>query len=304
MKKAYFAKGDCFITVEEALDKQIREALFCASENCRIPVTPRRSHFREINHKKKVIPSHFMIKGKRDHDSDCCYNTEGQLKIIAKDSEDALSSTDNQKFLLRLNLITSEMKKDKDSSSKDVQSSSKKPSTKTYENKGKLNSYLSTMSKIMKLQSEVENNQELNQLIKLDVGRKQVRWSQFFYNEDRHRQCYNYVHTNSIHPVCICGEISSIELNKKFNCYSLKLKKRKLNEVSNDEDGIKRVPSILVNVYNESVAKHIKYKNEVEQLKNISFFSFIKTSSKPYLKDVLYLNMYGFVHHSKQIYVF
>lgn len=307
MPFAYYEKEKREISVDEAREKEFKTSLFCITESCQAPISYVGPSERNYPDKVVLVKDYFKLKtSKEPHVDNCKYNTEGQLKIFARDSEGVLTSLGNGKFNFRLNLITSSLKSTKAKGLSDEETSIQgltKAPTKKYESKGKVNPYLSTMNRILKLRSELEDNRELSELVNLNFGRQNISWVEFYYSEEHYRKCYNYVSKKKAnHPICLEGIIDAIkEPSDNFPFYSVSLIKPRVDNV--DKDGLKRRPSVSIVLYNESILKYIQ--SEMAKGKeNIAFYSVLKVKSKPYGSGMEYLNITGYINHKQQVHIF
>ena len=305
MPKANYFNDE--ITIEEARDKGITTNLFCVG--CKAPISYV-GPFKRIygDNKVSIVRDYFKLANTYTHGENCKYNTEGRVKIMARDSDDILKSIDNGKYNFRMNLIATSLRKLRkeqiDNGSKNTLSDDvNKPKNKEYESNGKLNSYLSTMNKILVLRSEIEENKELSTLIQLKFGAENISWNKFYYSTEEHIKCFKYINGNNIkHPVCIEGKIKLIkEPKENFKYHSVVLTKPYIDKA--DADGFKRIPSVEVAVYNQSVVDYIKA--EVEKGNDhIVFYSFITVNEKIYGENSKYLNIKGSIFHKKQVNVY
>lgn len=308
MPKAIYSIGkeNREVTVEEARNEGITTNLFCVC--CNAPLSYVAPFKRRSGNNFSTVRDYFRLAKNSFHDQDCKYNTEGRVKIIARDSDEILKSIGNGKYNFKMNLIASSLKRIKQEQVKNesenlLVGNASTPKNKEYKNSGKLNSYLSTMNKILVLRSEIEENRELSNLIQLEFETETINWNKFYYSTDEYIKCFNNISRNNIkHPICIEGKIKLIrEPNEKFKYYSLVLTKPYIDKF--DEDGFKRIPSVEVHVFNQSVIEYIKAKMEKGN-KHIAFYSFVTTNEKPYEGNIKYLNIRGSIFHKKQVHVF
>ncbi|MFB6467422.1 hypothetical protein ACE38V_11495 [Cytobacillus sp. Hz8] len=308
MPEAFYKVENEKITVDEARERGIKKDLQCISKCCRVELSYVGPYKRKYSDKVVIVRDYFKLASNKQHDENCKFNTEGQVKIIARNSDGILTSINNKEYNFRLNLLASSLNKIKQNRQLDnntildeaINSGQK---NKTYENQGKLDSYLSTMNKIMKLRSEIEENKELSGLVKLEFGDQSINWNKFYYSTEEYIKCFNYLNRNKInHPICIEGKIGEIKKpSASYPYYSIELKKPWIEEA--DPDGFIRIPSVSITVFNESIAKDIMSKME-EGNEYIAFYSFIKVNSNSYGERTKFLNIRGSIYHRKQVHVF
>ena len=305
MKESFHTLKNRNVTIDEAVEGSIRDNLFCSTNACRIPISFRASHFRQTKDKQSLVQAHFKVKNE-NHVEICPFNTVGQIKIIARDSDGVLESLNKGAHLFRLNLITSTFKWEGSGQVEKVRSQGKSPNagvTKRYESKGKLTPYLSTVSRIMKLRSEIEDNTELSSVIKLDFNNEEISWSKFYYERENYRKCFNYIKSKKpSHPVCIEGKIKGIEeVSGKSNYYRVNLVSSWVEKA--DKDDIIRIPSVSIYVYSKAVAEHIISEHDAGK-RGIVFYSQLTAKAKPYTLAQEYLNINGVINNEQQVYLF
>lgn len=300
------------ITVKQAVEKSVKDDLECITECCRVPISLCNEYYRQKNDNTTLVKAHFKLMGikggKNTHHINCKYNTKGQLEIIARDSDGVLTSLEEGKNTFRLNLITSSLRNTGISKGKSegfLSEGQSSKTTKKYINEGKITPYLSTVHRIMKLRSEIENNKELNNIVKLNFKGKNIPWSKFYFEKQDYRRCYDYLTKGEVtHPICIEGTIKDTlqEPTDRFKFYTMRLSSPYIEE--SDKDGTKRIPSVSIKLNNLKDVNFIK--SELEKGKrNIVFYSDIKTHQGSYnnsVVEMLYIN--GEIHHSRQYYMF
>ncbi|QHE60388.1 hypothetical protein FHE72_04535 [Rossellomorea vietnamensis] len=310
MKEAFHTVLNKKITIDEARENErLRKPLECISDNCNSKISFVRDFSRQRGEITSVIPAHFKLsKGEESHNENCKFNTSGLLKTYARESDGLLESLENQKFQFRLNLLTNSLKSN---SKKENMSLNEKdlvsPSRKSvrYESSGKIDPYLSTIKRILRLKQEVEEDEELRKMIKIDLSGKKIPWYRFYFESNRWYECFRYLNKlnfQNTHPICIEGSIRRINPPKdNFNFYSILLigKAKRGDGVELD-----RVPSISVVIKNNELSRVIQKQCEGGK-KNISLCSFVTTvGEKNYNSKVIYLNMNSTIFNSKQIHVY
>ncbi|WP_227394397.1 hypothetical protein [Jeotgalibacillus aurantiacus] len=304
MEDAFYSIKNDDISIDYATENSIKEHLYCVTPNCRIPISYRRASIRKVNDKDSIVKAHFMRKGTKEHDENCKFNTLGFVKVTARDSDGILTSIGDGMYNFRLNLITSALRSPKsinlNGAARPDLVQPTKQATKKYENKGKIDPYLSTMHKILKLRTEIEDNKELSNIIKLKYNGQEIPWKNFYFERDDYRRCFTYLEKNKIeHPICLEGKIKEIkEPNEKFDYYSVKLTSIWIEDT--DRDGVKRIPSVSVNVYNKKVGEYIQ-SEYVKGKRDLAFYSSLQTRAGVFDQDTTYLNIIGYINHKQQI---
>lgn len=222
----------------------------CCSPGCGAQLSFVSRHKRRYSKKTIEIAPCFRLKKNEEHDLSCKYNIDGQLKIIAKDSEsEVFSAISQSKYEFRLHILIKALRELKNN---DIEAKGKiwggsKDQNKSYSNKGKLSSYLKTLRQILELRALCEDNQELKKLVVLKFKEKKITWENFYFD---HSNLERFVRTHGINtpaiPLAISGRIHEIRYpTKKFKFYAIELNSP---FVEPDENGVvkKPVPQILL----------------------------------------------------------
>ncbi|MBU5313478.1 hypothetical protein KQI38_15760 [Tissierella carlieri] len=308
LRKALFNSKE--IKIEEA-SEDMRGNLKC--HICNVELTYVKGYKKEINEKTYYINPYFRLKSKEnDHLLECKYNTEGCLTIMAKESSDKiLEDLGLGKFNFRLHLISESLRETGKAGIKEnglgEDSTSQKSKEKEYKKKEeRLDSYLSTMKKIMELRNALEENKDISSKVTLEfynstLNKKQkINWNNFYYEIDDYGACYLYVkNKRPQHPICIAGKIRSItEPKPEYDFYSIKLESPKPVQ----EEGAYKVPAIEIKVQNKKLNDMIR--NQVG--KNILIYcNFWALEPQTWKEDKYYfLNIKGSLVHKNQILIF
>lgn len=310
MSEAYYTEDNKIIKIDYA-NKAMNGSLKCKTEKCRVPVIFVDAHKKKYADKTVVVNPYFRLESnEKSHHMDCKYNTKGQVEVIARESDDnILKAIEEGKYNFRLNIIDEALKtlnsSNKDESENEEPSQTLKHPSKVYVNQGKLNSYFSTMQRIMELRSLTETNDELRELIELQYDKQKIKWSKFYFESDDLSRCYTYIKRNDVtHPICIEGVLKGIVLpSENFKFHVLKLR---WPRVEPDESGILNLPTVELIINNNKVLEYIQSN---ASLRNVAVYSKFRVSeSKIYVKQdqtgtkkFRYLNIKGNLYHPKQI---
>jgi len=174
MKKASFNGKEVDLTnVEESMKGNLK----CIE--CGIDVTYTKPYKRRCGEKEIDITGYFRIANK-EHSLGCKYNTLGEIKRIVEGmpDKDLVSEIENNKFLVRLNLISDKIEEQKEIINKTYLNDGTDNELKTkkiYEAGKRITVYLSTMKKIIKLRDEVDNNSDLSSNLQLEFYNKKSK---------------------------------------------------------------------------------------------------------------------------------
>ncbi|HDX9590739.1 TPA: hypothetical protein ROX98_003793 [Bacillus pseudomycoides] len=226
MKKAYSTIKNEDVTAKYVENHQeLKVGLEC--HICRIGVAHKRSYKRI----ESPVPTHFTRKPRIEHKEGCKYNTVGQVTEIAKDSDDKiLESIKKNKFSFRLTMIHEPLrdlsKQSNSSTNNDGITAPKKD--RKYVSKGKLSSYLATMKKVLELRKAVEDDDsnELESIIEIQMYGKKIKWPNFYYDQERYLDAYNYLKSLGFkrHPICVEGIVNNVSPLGQGDCYAVNLR--------------------------------------------------------------------------------
>lgn len=226
MKTAYSKKKNQDVTAKYVEEHpQLKEGLEC--HKCRKDVSHKNGHFRA----EAWIPTHFTRKPGVNHEEWCKYNTVGQVTVLAKKSDDnILESVKKNKFTFRLTMIHEPLKDlgKQSTTSTNKSGNTNPPKNKSYVSKGKLSSYLATMQKILELRKAVEDDDsnELESAIEIQMYGKKIKWLNFYYNQERYLDAYDYLKSLGFkrHPICIEGIVNNVSPLDQGDRYAVNLR--------------------------------------------------------------------------------
>jgi hypothetical protein len=310
MPKAYHEKDKKVVNIDEA-NSSMNNSLLCETAECRVAVTFVNAHKKKFADKTVVVNPYFRLtSGENNHKTGCKYNIKGQIEVIVRGSDDdILKAIQDNRFNFRLNVIDEALKKLNNLSKSDINEENElintNKSSKIFVNQGKLDSYLSTMQKIMKLRLLAESNEELREMIILQYGKQEIKWSKFYYDSADLQKCYTYINRNDVtHPICIDGVIKEISAPKgNLKYFVLKLTSPWADP---DKNGVINRPVIELIIQNDKVLNYIQ--SDIK-LTNIAVYSKFRVSeSKVQIypggdgtKKMRYLNIKGDLYHKNQI---
>lgn len=259
------------------------------------------SHERDLGERKIIIQKYFRLKRGEEHEEGCKYTVDGAvLNIYASCADDELMSKRDNKYVVRLMLISKDVAKNESTKLADESGHGKRQHN--YISSGKKIAYLSTMNQIMKLRTLVDDNSDLENKINLqcydgnDVPYL-VSWKDFYYdseNENDFSRLLRYLTNKKVyHPICVVGYIKSIS-EYKTGRFCIKL------ETISDE-GNER---IAIEIYFENNQIYEQFKDK-KDFKIITYASFKFYSNKTWIapdgEKFIYYNITGNVYDIKQI---
>lgn len=175
--------------------------------------------YERVNKGVSIIVEHyFKLRQKHAHADECHYNIEAQIKTAVRDADpDAIQQL--QKGLYELRLMFPE-------SYKTAPPSNGSPATfdasrgsngrgRKFVSSGKLNSYLNTAGRILKVRNYCEDHQDIEEHLVLSFDGRKVRWSDFYIEQDEYATAYTQLSAGRIdYPIAVTGTIQEINQRK------------------------------------------------------------------------------------------
>ena len=161
-----------------------------------------------------VVEHYFKLRQKHVHTDECPYNIEAQVKAAVKDADpEAVQQLRKGVYELRLmfpesykTARPSDPLQDASDSPRGARNGGRK-----YVSSGKLNSYLNTAARILKVRQYCEENQDIEEHLVLTFGEHKVRWSEFYIEQDEYATAYQSLSAVGVdHPLAVAGTIQSI----------------------------------------------------------------------------------------------
>jgi hypothetical protein len=161
-----------------------------------------------------AVEHYFKLRQKHVHADECQYNIEAQIKAAVQDA-DPEAVHQLRKGLYELRLMFPESYKTARPSDQllDASDSANGPRKggRKYVSTGKLNSYLNTAARILKVRQYCEENQDIEEHLVLSFGDHKVQWSEFYIEQDEYATAYQRLSAGSVdHPIAVAGTIQSI----------------------------------------------------------------------------------------------
>lgn len=251
MTQARDAETGRLLSVSDCEGLVPRPPFVCATEGCRAGVQFIDRHERQLATKTVEVAPHFRLNPRARHVGSCRYNTAGQMRIIARDSDSrVLENIEQGKYTFRLHILHDALKRTEQGS----QPTTAKPTagrrrhTQQIERRGRLNSYIRTLGQILTLRAKAHEDAELAGTLSLDYRGKQIPWKHFYFETEDFGDCFRQLERagGKAHPVCLAGTVERIESpTEQFSKHKIRLL---APWVDPDEDGQidKPVASIAV----------------------------------------------------------
>ncbi|PFJ40193.1 hypothetical protein COJ00_27065 [Priestia megaterium] len=292
MKKAFSEILKTEVLAEEVSENEsLKNGLRC--RDCGIPVSHRREHKRN----ESLISAHFVRR--QEHNESCQYHAEGQMKVLARLSDDdVLSSLDKKNFIFRLTMIHDELdgKKEKEKD-KAPQGTKVSPTNKEYEGKGRLSSYLGTMKKIIELRNILaDDKRDLTSIVEINFRGKKIKWDNFYYEPERYLEAYKYVKNQKRedrHPICIEGIVQTIQPMSAIDNYAINLR---WGKQSTNSKGVLQIPSPSIIYVTKKQLSELGVKPG-QRIAVCTLFSYALSASK--VRE--FLNVKGIFKHKHQL---
>ncbi len=312
MSKARLITNNQEILVDNATEEmRNRKLLKCYSDDCNAKVTWARISKKNYEIEKKYYR---LLNGER-HCKTCSYNTLGQVQIIAKKADNNIIQNINKgQYEFRINIVYEALlrvyDKKVEQSSLNKDDSKEVNKEKKYKKSGVTSPYLAIMRDIMKLRGQVEDNRELESIIKIKNKGHSITWHNFYYDVGDEKKLYKYVEKNGyIHkdkskrlsyPVCIEGVVDKkIEWNEnRISFINFKLSKF----IEPDENGHINFYRCSLITKNKEIVDSIN--NNIAQNKKIKIVSYFVPSIKFTINNKYEnYNINGWINNEQQIYI-
>lgn len=225
----------------------------------------------ERNGRRVIVPHYFKLKKNVVHEDTCTFNVLGQVKTIAaaESTPEFIGQFEDGVFELRLLLPENPKKKDVGNtkqSGEDEVKAGRPGGEKKYVSAGRLNSYLNTAARVMKLRAFCEEHSEIEDHLILKFGTTQIFWKDFFFEVDDYKRLYRLLgKMTHPYPVAVSGKIDKITRREskyeKGSAYWLVSLDQAYEEP--DENGVVNKTSMAITVYDERLLAHFKEDDDV-----------------------------------------
>lgn len=266
---------------------------YCSAKVCYVA-----KHKRTIGNREIYINSHFRLSPGNNHSEGCRYSIDGAIRdIYAKHADSEYLTKSQNKYIVRI-LFTDQLRTDVNQTKAKNFGGTKSKQNLNYISTGKKTAYLSTIQRIIKLYTLIENDKELQERVTLTFNSKgdvveEIPWKNFFFDiskENETKRLYGYLSTSLLHsPLCICGTILEIKCINENYCFVLA------------KDSICNSERVVVELYvNKKSAR--KYLSSVGQ--KIAIYSTLQISDKLWSgkgTEIIFHNVIGNVSDERQI---
>ncbi|REC93589.1 hypothetical protein [Kushneria indalinina] len=246
------------ISIAERLD--YTSPLEC--EFCNAKVSFVNGFTREVGDNIVFVNPYFRLKTGNAHGPECRYNIKGQVKIIARESdENFLAQTESGKFELRLLAVKKAIKELQNlarEKRKRGPYNQKENEDKEYVKSGKkLGSYINSAVKVLRVRSLCEEDKDIENLLELVFDGTRLPWKDFYYEDKDFFRCYSNVREATVSvPVAIVGTVKSVKIidgkNGQFLVINL------IGPYKKNEEGI--LDAVNVSIWSSDVELFNSYK--------------------------------------------
>ncbi len=161
-----------------------------------------------------IVEHYFKLRQKHSHADDCPYNIEAQIKTAVRDADpEAVHQLGKGLYELRLMFPESfkTARPSNESSDKFDDSHGSNSGGRKFISVGKLNSYLNTAARILKVRNYCEDHQDIEEHLVLSFDGRMVQWSDFYIEQDEYATVYERLNSGRIdYPLAIAGTVQSI----------------------------------------------------------------------------------------------
>lgn len=216
-----------------------------------------------------VVEHYFKLRQKHNHTDNCPYNIEAQIKTAVRDADpDAVHQLSKGVYELRLMFPESYKTARPSNESSGVIGTSRGPNSKgtKYVSTGKLNSYLNTAARILKVRNYCEDHLDIEEHLILSFGGHQVRWSNFYIDQDEYATAYEQLRSGRIdYPLAVAGTIQSINerASKDHAARPYWVVQLAVPKMAPDEQGVVTKVDAYATTSKESLIEDIQVGDEV-----------------------------------------
>lgn len=203
------------ISITLAEQQRYEKPLRC--ESCDTEVSFVNGFFRNVGDDRVFVEPYFRLRPDHKHELDCPHNVEGQIEVIARKSNpDVLSAIKGNRFELRLLAVQQAIKQLRElkanGSSKPGGSLSDAKDKHYLEAEERLNSYINSAARVLKVRAVCIENKEIEDVLQLVFDGVRIPWNEFFFEYDNYFDCYFALKRASVKvPAAILGTIKSIK---------------------------------------------------------------------------------------------
>ena len=218
----------------------MKGSLYCVY--CNTPITYVSGHMRKIGNRDVHIQPYFrLVNENNPHTMWCDYTTSNAIhNIFADVSDDSVASITNNKYIVRLHIITDNMeRKNRVNLPEEIKQSRQNQPTKKYIKNGEQPVFLQTLKKIVRLKEALDSDEELKNLVTLQFYNEykeiydEIKWKDFYADYDLKRYAYIYKlieNKKAYHPICFSGEIKEVNYIRDKSFYVIKFYSLKQRE--------------------------------------------------------------------------
>jgi hypothetical protein len=207
------------------------------------------------------VKKYFSLKQHEHHSEECTYNIKKQIDILVAESTNIeniipIFDRDNQDTTFRLNILLESLRTAENINSKSTENEKNAvyESTNYVLNGEVLNSYINSATGVAKLRSKIEDDEELENEIKILFNNKNIQWNEFYFDP----LSYPLINENIDYPIAMNITVKT-KMNHKykmatiFQCYSTDL------EIVYNTDNV-IVPKLYI--HNDNILDYIQEKEE------------------------------------------
>lgn len=175
---------------------------------------------------------------------------------------------------------------------------------KVYTRSGTASSYIKTLTQVLTLRAQLEDNKELASLVTLTYKNTKIKWSNFYFEIDSYIDAFEIAKNSAIHyPMCFHDVISKVvDSSKKFKYAKFKLHSPYIELEGESTD----IPSLEFIIADDSLDL-----NAFSAGAEVLIYGVIKVSSGDWVppeqrgleepKSIRFLNMSAWVNHAEQV---
>lgn len=206
------------ITISMAEQGQYQKPLTC--EFCETSVGFVNAFTRNVGDDIVAIDPYFRLSKGHKHSVTCRYNVQGQITVIAQESEgDIFAALQGNRYELRLLAVKRAVEQLREIANKKRNPDSEAnagANEKIYvEAEKRLRAYINSAQRVLKVRAACVEHVEIEDVLQLAFDGVRLPWSDFYFEDDEYFRCFSQVTQATIHvPIAINGTVKDISIVK------------------------------------------------------------------------------------------
>ncbi|HEX5487091.1 MAG TPA: hypothetical protein VFX23_13970 [Limnobacter sp.] len=207
------------ITISMAEQRQYQKPLIC--EFCDTSVGFVNAFTRNVGEDIVAIDPYFRLSKEHKHSATCRYNVQGQVTVIAQESEgDIFAALQGNRYELRLLAVKRAVEQLREIANKKRNPDSEAntgANEKIYvEAEKRLGAYVNSALRVLKVRAACIEHAEIEDVLQLVFDGVRLPWCDFYFEDDEYFRCFSQVNQATIRvPIAINGTVKNISIVRR-----------------------------------------------------------------------------------------